>query len=46
MLIQAGDMTAAQAVHDAEGARPALVADRRTAFRPVQQDDPAPVGVH
>jgi hypothetical protein len=34
------------AVHDAEGAQLALVADRKMAFRLARQNDMAPVSVH
>jgi hypothetical protein len=43
---QAGDLTTIYAVHDAEGARLALVADRRMAFHLARQNDLAPVSVH
>jgi hypothetical protein len=42
----AGDLTTIYAVHDAEGARLALVADLSMAFHLVRQNDPAPVSVH
>jgi hypothetical protein len=43
---QAGDLTTIYAVHDADGERLALVADRRLAFHLARQNDLAPVSVH
>lgn len=42
----AGDLEQIYAVHDAEGAQLALVADRRLAFVLARQHDFAPVPVH
>jgi len=43
---QAAGMETIYALHDAQGARIALVADRRTAFLLARQNDLAPVSVH
>lgn len=43
---QAAGMEAIYALHDAQGARIALVADRRMAFLLARQNDLAPVSVH
>ena len=43
---QAQRREARHAVHDAEGAQLALVADRKMAFRLARQNDMAPVSVH
>ena len=43
---QAGDLTTIFAVHDAQGAQLALVADRRLAFALARQHDMRPVTVH
>ncbi|MCR9149539.1 MAG: DUF1150 domain-containing protein [Rhodobacteraceae bacterium] len=43
---QAGGLETLYAVHDAEGTRLALVADRRLAFALARQNDFAPVNVH
>jgi hypothetical protein len=43
---QAGGLQTIYAVHDADGAQIALVADRRTAFFLARQNDMAPVSVH
>jgi hypothetical protein len=42
----AGDLTTIYAVHDADGERLALVADRGLAFVLARQHDMAPVSVH
>lgn len=41
-----GDIGTIYAVHDADGARLALVRDRRMAFALARQNDMAPVAVH
>lgn len=41
-----GDLEVIWAVHGADGARLALVADRRLAFQIARQNDCAPVNVH
>jgi hypothetical protein len=41
-----GDIDTIYAVHDADGARLALVRDRRMAFALARQNDMAPVAVH
>ncbi|MEZ5686699.1 MAG: DUF1150 family protein [Paracoccaceae bacterium] len=41
-----GDVETLYALHDANGARLALVRDRRTAFLLARQNDLAPVNVH
>jgi hypothetical protein len=43
---QAGGLQVVYAVHDADGQRLALVADRRLAFVLARQHDRAPVNVH
>ena len=43
---QAGDLDTLYAVHDSDGERLALVADRRLAFALARQNDLAPVNVH
>ena len=43
---QAGELKVIFAVHDAEGAQIALVADRRLAFALARQHDKVPVTVH
>lgn len=43
---QAAGMETIYALHDAQGARIALVADRRMAFLLARQNDLAPVSVH
>ena len=43
---RAGDLDVIWAVHDAEGERLALVADRRQAFHLARQNHLAPVSVH
>lgn len=43
---QAGDLEVIFAVHDAEGAQLALVADRRLAFSLARQHDKVPMTVH
>jgi len=43
---QAGGLETLYAVHDTEGTRLALVADRRLAFALARQNDFAPVSVH
>lgn len=43
---QAGGLDTLYAVHDADGERLALVADRRLAFALARQNDLAPVNVH
>ncbi len=43
---QTGGLDVIWAVHDADGARLALVADRKLAFRLARQNDLAPVSVH
>lgn len=43
---QAEGLTTIYAVHDADGERLALVADRRLAFHLARQNDLAPVSVH
>lgn len=43
---QAGGLETLYAVHDADGERLALVADRRLAFALARQNDLAPVNVH
>ncbi|WP_343081095.1 DUF1150 family protein [Ostreiculturibacter nitratireducens] len=43
---QAGGLETLYALHDAAGARIALVADRRMAFVLARQNDMAPVSVH
>lgn len=43
---QIGDAETVYALHDAEGARLALVADRRMAFVLARQNDLAPVSAH
>jgi len=46
MREQAGELTTIFAVHDAEGTRLALVADRALAFVLARQHDKVPVTVH
>jgi hypothetical protein len=46
MREQAGDLETIFAVHDAEGTRLALVADRNLAFMLARQHDKVPVTVH
>jgi hypothetical protein len=43
---EAGDLSHLYAVHSADGAQLALVADRRMAFVLARQNDLAPVAVH
>ena len=43
---QAGELDEIYAVHNAEGDRLALVADRKLAFIVARQNDMAPVSVH
>lgn len=43
---QVGGLSTIYAVHDADGAQLALVADRRLAFALARQNDFAPVNVH
>ncbi len=43
---QAGDLTKLFAVHDADGAQLALVADRGMAFELARQNDMQPVTLH
>jgi len=43
---EAGDLEQLYAVHDADGQRLALVADRRMAFTLARQNDFSPVPVH
>lgn len=43
---EAGGLTTLYALHDAEGARLALVSDRNLAFVLARQNDLAPVSVH
>lgn len=43
---EAGDLEQLYAVHDAQGQRLALVADRRMAFMLARQNDFVPVAVH
>ena len=43
---QAGDLDQIYALHDADGARLALVKDRELAFQIARQNDYAPVNVH
>lgn len=43
---QAGGLDTLYAVHDSDGERLALVADRRLAFALARQNDLAPVNVH
>ena len=43
---EAGDKELLFAVHDADGQRLALVADRRMAFLLARENDYSPVGVH
>ena len=44
--VEAGDIETLYALHDAAGARLALVKDRRMAFSLALQNDLAPVSVH
>jgi hypothetical protein len=46
MREQAGELTTIFAVHDADGTRLALVADRNLAFMLARQHDKVPVTVH
>ena len=46
MQDQAGELETIFAVHDAEGTRLALVADRRLAFALARQHDKVPMTVH
>lgn len=46
MQAGAGGLETVYALHDAQGARLALVADRRMAFVLARQNDLAPVSVH
>lgn len=43
---QAGDLDTLYAVHDSEGQRLALVADRKLAFNLAREHDFSPVAVH
>ncbi len=43
---QAGDLELLYAVHDSEGQRLALVADRKLAFNLAREQDFSPVAVH